>query len=78
MKISLQITQVRKKKLQMGLTLYYAPASTACRATLLTLMSLNITFNTRIVNLRAKEQMKPDFLQVCNIFFYPNEFYSEV
>ncbi|KPJ14264.1 Glutathione S-transferase 1, isoform D [Papilio machaon] len=48
----------------MAIDLYYTPGSAPCRAVLLVLAALNIDFNHNLVDLRAGEQLKPEFLKL--------------
>ncbi|XP_013142368.1 PREDICTED: glutathione S-transferase 1, isoform D-like [Papilio polytes] len=48
----------------MTIDLYYTPGSAPCRAVLLVVAALNIDVNHNLVDLRAGDQLKPDFLKL--------------
>ncbi|CAG9787034.1 unnamed protein product [Diatraea saccharalis] len=48
----------------MAIDLYYTPASAPCRLVLLVAAALNIELNHNLIDLRAGEQLTPDFLKI--------------
>lgn len=52
------------KKITQALDLYYFPASPSCWAVMLLGKAVGINFNLKMVNIMARENMKPSFLKV--------------
>lgn len=48
----------------MPIDLYYAPGSPPCRFVMMVGAATHVEFNYIEVNLRSKEQLKPEFLNV--------------
>ena len=44
--------------------LYYLDISAPCRCVLLTAKAIGLDLNLKVINLMAKEQMKPEFLAI--------------
>ncbi|RVE51446.1 hypothetical protein evm_003847 [Chilo suppressalis] len=48
----------------MAIDLYYTPGSTPCRLVLLVAAALNVELNHKLLNLRAGDQLAPDYLKI--------------
>lgn len=44
---------------------YYMPASAPCRSIQLLAKELGVELNLHVTNLRADEQLTPEFIKVC-------------
>jgi hypothetical protein len=51
----------------MTIDLYYLPASTPCRAVLLTANAVGVQLNLKYLDLFKGEHMTPQFLKVCGL-----------
>jgi hypothetical protein len=56
-----------KKKDKMPIGLYYIPASSPCRAVMLTANAAGVKLNMKYLDLFKGEQMAEQFLKVCGV-----------
>ncbi|CAH2040852.1 unnamed protein product, partial [Iphiclides podalirius] len=60
----LKFDQFYLEAAKMAIDLYYTPGSAPCRIVLLVAAALNVPLNHNLVDLRAGEQLRPDFLKL--------------